>query len=146
MTYRQSHPMTIDFPAKAIFRSRKKVFHVPRELVTAAARCWRSARDSGARAQQQLHALLAPVGGDMLAPVFDSLMTLYETALGRRITVGEARALSRDEHLLLGLLEGTTPRHSCVHCTEGAAGALECAICSTRIMLRSANLDLATAR
>ena len=121
--------------------SRAKAFPVPRELVTAAARCWRSARDSGARAQQHLHALLAPVGGDMLAPVFDSLMTLYESALGRRIAVGKTKALSRDERLLLGLLEGTLPRRSCVRCTEGAAGALECAICSTRIMLRCARLD-----
>ena len=102
-------------------------------LVTAAVRCWRDARDSGAPVQQRLHAMLSDDDCGMLAPVFDSLMSLCETALGRKIAVG-GTALSDDEHLLLGLLDGSKPR-SCINCPEGTASALDCAICSTRIMM-----------
>ena len=103
-------------------------------LVTAAARCWRGARDGGEPIQQALHAMLTPHDRGMLAPVFDSLLTLCEAALGRRITVGGV-TLSDDEHLLLGLLDGSMPRRACIDCAEGAASALDCAICSTRIMM-----------
>lgn len=104
------------------------------ELVTAAARCWRSARDGGEPVQQSLHAMLSPRDCGMLAPVFDSLMTLCEAALGRRIAVG-GDALSEDEALLLGLLDGSRPRRACIDCAEGEGCALDCAICSTRIMM-----------
>jgi hypothetical protein len=103
-------------------------------LVTAAARCWRVARDGGEPIQQSLHAMLAPHDCGMLAPVFDSLMTLCEAALGRPITVGGV-ALSEDERLLLGLLDGSKCRRVCIECAEGPASALDCAICSTRIMM-----------
>lgn len=114
------------------------------QLVPAAARCWRAARDRGVSAQQRLHALLAGQHGDMLAPVFDSLMTLCEAALGRRIAVGgqggqSDAGLSEDESLLLGLLDGSRQRRACLACAEGAASALDCAICSTRIMMTLAN-------
>lgn len=71
----------------------------------------------------------------MLAPVFDSLMTFYEAALGRPVLVGRAPGLSVDEHLLVGLLDGSRPRNGCINCAEGQAAALDCAICSARIML-----------
>ncbi|QIG78560.1 hypothetical protein [Stakelama tenebrarum] len=103
-------------------------------LVTAAARCWRRARDGGAPVQQSLYAMLAPNDCGLLAPVFDSLMTLCEAALGRKIAVGSI-FLSQDELLLLGLLDGSRQRHACIACAEGAASALDCAICSTRIMM-----------
>jgi len=106
-----------------------------RDLLTAVVRCWRSARDGGAQVQQSLHRLLAPHGCEMLAPVFDSLMTLYEDALGRRIVPGEGRALSLDEQILLGFLDGSKSRRACIDCAEGAASSLDCAICSTRIMM-----------
>lgn len=70
----------------------------------------------------------------MLAPVLDSLCLFYEAALGRSMRVGEATMLSDDEHLLLGLLDGSKPRQ-CLDCPTGAATALNCALCSTRIML-----------
>ena len=105
------------------------------KLVTSAVRCWRSARDCGAPVQQALHAMLVRQDCGMLAPVFDSLMTFYEAALGRSIVVGRALNLSVDEHLLLGLLDGSRPRRVCINCAEGQAAALDCAICSARIML-----------
>lgn len=85
------------------------------ELVTAAARCWRRARDGGEPVQQSLHAMLEPHDCGVLAPVFDSLMALCEAALGRRIAVGGA-GLSGDERLLLGLLDGSRPRRACIDC------------------------------
>lgn len=106
----------------------------PGELVTAAARCWRAARDARAPVQQRLYTMLAPDDCGMLAPVFASLMTLVEAALGRPIAVGGAM-LSDDEHLLLGLLDGSKPRRICIDCADGAASALDCAISSTRIMI-----------
>lgn len=104
------------------------------ELVTAALRCWRSARDRRAPVQQDLHALLSPHDCEMLAPVFDSLMTLCEAALGRPVVAG-GEGLSGDERLLVGLVDGSRSRRACVDCAEGAASALDCAICSTRIMV-----------
>ncbi|MDR6145790.1 MULTISPECIES: hypothetical protein [unclassified Sphingomonas] len=103
-------------------------------LLTAAARCWRYARDGGRPVQQALHRMLAPHRCEMLAPVFDSYLTLCEAALGRCIDVGEC-ARSDDECLLLGLLDGSMRRRACIDCNKGAASALDCAICSTRIML-----------
>lgn len=106
----------------------------PGGLVTAAARCWRDARDGGGPVQQALHAMLEAHDYGILAPVFDSFMTLFEAGLGRRIAVGGA-TLSTDEHLLLGLLDGSVPRSAFIDCAQGAASALDCAICSTRIMM-----------
>jgi hypothetical protein len=106
-----------------------------RSLLVEAARCWRNARDTGQSVQPCLYKILASHNCEMLAPVFDSLMHLCEDALGRPVAVGETAALSGDEHLLLGLLDGSKPRHACIDCAEGAASALDCAICSTRIMM-----------
>lgn len=105
------------------------------EWLPVLARGWRAARDQHGCTQQRLHRLLAPRGWEMLAPVFDSLMTLCEAALGRPFAIGRAALLSPDERLLLGLLDGSRPRRACIDCAEGAAKALDCSICSTRIML-----------
>lgn len=50
------------------------------------------------------------------------------------MTVGEALALSDDEHLLLGLVDGSKPRR-CLSCPKGVGATLDCALCSTRIVL-----------
>jgi len=71
----------------------------------------------------------------MLAPVFDSLMTLCESAFGRRITVGEAQSLSDDEQMLLALLDGSKLYRGCINCPKNAATILYGAICSTRILI-----------
>jgi hypothetical protein len=105
------------------------------DLLPLLARGWRAARDQHACTQQRLHRLLAPRGGGMLAPVFDSLMTLCEAALGRRFAVGVAGTLSADETLLLGMLDGSRRARACLDCAEGAVRALDCSLCSTRIML-----------
>lgn len=99
-----------------------------------AVRCWRGARDAGQSVQPCLSRTLAAHDCTMLAPVLDSLCLFYEAALGRPMTVGHPSALSDDEHLLLGLMDGTRPRQ-CLACPNGVATALDCAICSTRIML-----------
>lgn len=104
-------------------------------LLPTLARGWRAARDRHACTQQRLHRLLAPHGAGMLAPVFDSLMTLCEAALGRDFAVGTAVALSADERMLIDLLDGSRPQRACINCPEGAARALHCSLCSTRIML-----------
>lgn len=106
-----------------------------RTILIEAARCWRNARDAGEPVQPCLSRALAPSGCEMLAPVFDSLMTLCENALGRQVAIGEAAALSSDEHMLLDMIDGTKPRCACIDCPESAATSLECAICSTRIMM-----------
>ncbi len=106
----------------------------PGEWVMAAARCWRAARDCGAPVQQRLHALLSGRNRDMLAPVFDSLLTFYEAALGRKIATGR-EAPSPDECLLLGLLNEAKPWLARTGCAEGLAAALDCAIRSARIMI-----------
>lgn len=106
------------------------------ELVAAVARCWRSARDLGAPVQQRLHTMLAGRGQGMLAPVFDSLIALSEAALGRRIAVGEAAALSADEALLVGMLDGSRGCEVSDGCSAGAVSALASAVGSARVMLR----------
>ncbi len=105
---------------------------VPAMLIDAA-RCWRNARDSGESVQPCLARTLDAHGCTMLAPVLDSLCLFYEAALGRPMTVGRALALSGDEHLLLGLVDGSRPRR-CLDCSRDAASALDCALCSARIM------------
>lgn len=106
------------------------------ELVAAAARCWRAARDRGAPVQQRLHAMLAGYGQDMLAPVFDSLIALCEAALGRRIVVGEAAALSGDEALLVGMLDGSRWCEVARGVPDGTVAALATAVRSARVMLK----------
>ncbi|MCW6528854.1 hypothetical protein NED98_01225 [Sphingomonas sp. MMSM20] len=104
-------------------------------LVIRAVRCWREARDTGQPTQPCLARALESADAMMLAPVFDSLCALFEIAIARPMRCGEAPALSGDERLLLGIVDGSTPRRSCIDCPEGAASALDCAICSTRIMM-----------
>lgn len=108
---------------------------LPAELVAAAARCWRRARDLGAPVQQRLHEVLARRGQDMLAPVFDSFIALCEAALGRRIVVGEAAALSADEAMLVGMLDGSRRCDVAKGCPDGTASALASAVGSMRVML-----------
>ncbi|OYX65773.1 MAG: hypothetical protein B7Y88_07640 [Sphingomonadales bacterium 32-64-17] len=106
-----------------------------RSLFVEAVRCWRSACDNGQPPQPCLYEILACNRCEMLTPVFDSLMHLCEDALGRPVAVGQPAELSGDEHLLLGLIDGSKLRSDCIACAEGAATALDCAICSTRIMM-----------
>lgn len=107
----------------------------PKAILLGAARCWRGARDAGQPVQPCLFRTLCQTNCGVLAPVFDSLLMLCEAALGRRFCIGAGNWLSQDELLLLGLLDGTKTRRACIDCNEGAAAALDCAVCSTRIMM-----------
>jgi hypothetical protein len=80
------------------------IMTVPPTIVARAVRCWRAARDAHEPVQQRLHALLAPLGFDMLAPVIDSVMTLGETCLGRPLCRGCPFGPDGDEALLCRLL------------------------------------------
>jgi len=104
-------------------------------LVLDAARCWRGAKDRGNPIQPSLFAALRTHGYALLAPVFDSLMTLCEAALGRALRVGAHDRVSDDEALLLDLLDGTRYARACFACGDGLVTTLDCALCSTRIML-----------
>ena len=95
------------------------------------ARCWRAARDQGNPVQPRLFQLLARRSGDMLAPVFDSLLTLYEAVLGRPVVVGHAQSLSQDERHLVDLMQGAQRLPS----TGDTICAFECALSSTRLMI-----------
>jgi hypothetical protein len=105
-------------------------------IVLEAARGWRAARDAGHFVQPRLFQILLAHGCDVLAPVFDSLMALCESALGRRLRVGDGGTVSEDEHLLLELLDGSKHTRASLDCEDGIATALDCALCSTRFMMR----------
>jgi hypothetical protein len=102
-----------------------------RDLVVSAARCWRAARDASAPVQQRLYVLLVRQDRGVLAPVFDSVLSLWELAIGRPIVTGKA-ALSVDEHLLLGMFDGTMPGYRGF---GRAASLLDIAIRSARVMI-----------
>ncbi|HTG37460.1 hypothetical protein [Sphingomonas sp.] len=104
-------------------------------LLRRGGRCWRAARDQGHSVQPMLYAMLAPRGCGMLAPVIDSLMTLYEAALGRAIVVGRGENLSHDERRLIDLFAVTPNRIACDSpCETPGTAAFRCALCSARIM------------
>lgn len=104
-------------------------------LVTAVARRWRAARDRGLPSQARLYRLLATRHWEMLVPTFDSFMALCESALSRPIATGTGPGLTRDETMLIGLIDGSMPRRDCIDCGPGPASALDSAIRSTRIMM-----------
>ena len=111
------------------------IFSRANGIVVSVARRWRTARDYGEPVQQHLHALLSPRDWGMLSPAFDSLLTLWEQAIARRLSTGYGQALSRDERTLLGFLDGTVQPRWAVACSAGAERALDVAIRSTRVMM-----------
>ena len=119
------------------YLSEKFLEHEPAATVPllAATRCWRAARDAGHPVQPCLTAALCPYDCEMLAPCLDSLLSFAEAALGRPLRVADSGSLSADEHLLLDLLTGVRCTRACLDCDVGVARALDCALCSTRIML-----------
>lgn len=111
----------------------------PQDIILAAARCWREARDLGLPVQPRLARALAAGNRVILAPVLDSLLFFYEAALGRPFRSGST-APSEDELVLVSLLEGSDPK-PCIVCEARAAEALCCAVCSTRVMMTLAESD-----
>ena len=121
--------MTFQFPSPSPEAARNSA------ILIDATRCWRAARDNGQPIQPSLSHALTTHDCAILAPVLDSLISFYEAALGRPIMTSQTMARSEDEDLLLALLDGSIRRQACIQCPNGAATALDCAICSTRIML-----------
>lgn len=97
------------------------------------ARCWRAARDHGDPVQPSLFHLLVKRSWEMLAPVFDSLLTFYEAMLGRPVEVGYAQSLSFDEQRLVDLLSGSQRLNYAA--PDEVACAFQSALCSTRLMI-----------
>lgn len=109
---------------------------MPADLLVGAARCWRKARDQGRPVQPCLFGLLSPQDCGMLAPVLDSVMTLWEASLGRHLTVGQRDRLSEDERLLLELFDGTRTPAPRPDSDAAMARSFDCALCSARIMMK----------
>lgn len=110
-------------------------------LVLRAARLRDQARLRHRPLQVALSRFLAPANLAILAPVIDSLLQLFEAALGRPVIVGSRQVESEDEHLLLSLLAGTRGRTVCLACSPNAARDLHCAVRSARIMIDLASAD-----
>ncbi|MET0137010.1 MAG: hypothetical protein ABW192_01350 [Sphingobium sp.] len=108
---------------------------LPADLIVEAARCWRDARDMGRPVQPCLFGLLSRHDCGMLAPVLDSVMTLCEAALGRGLCAGAPDERSKDEELLLGLIDGSRSLRSGAGAGAGVARSFACALCSARIMM-----------
>ena len=114
-----------------------------RSIILDATRCWRRARDNHSPVQPALYQALTVHRCDILTPVLDSLLALYESFIGRRLRAGAAGQadISGDEHDLLDLLgrpdggEDPLPRTGV---NSGLASALRIALRSARIMLRLA--------
>src|SRR5262249_31017085 len=108
-----------------------------------AMRCWRRAKDDGRAVQPSLYAQLSGQGHEMLAPVIDSLMCLFEAVLGRRVKVGEddgrpgggmsGDALSSDENLLLSLLGRSRAGWEALRGSRDLALTFDHALRSTRL-------------
>lgn len=112
---------------------------MPPDLIVAATRCWRAARDAGHPVQPSLHATLAPFGCEMLVPVFDSLMALGEACLCRPGDRSCPFGKAHDEALICSLLADPSrlARSGCVRpADDGMVRAFNCALLSARIMIR----------
>jgi cytochrome P450 len=102
------------------------------------ARNWRIARDAGDPVQPSLYRRLERFGAGLLAPVFDSVMSLFEAGFRRHFRAGNLLDIgfSRDEHHLVALLEGTDATAFELF-DPSLAGAMRVALHSARIMLLS---------
>jgi hypothetical protein len=114
-----------------------------RSIILDATRCWRRARDNHSPVQPALYRALTVYRCDVLTPVLDSLLALYETCIGRRLRAGASGQadISGDEHDLLDLLAGANGDETALirsGANSGLIGALRIALRSVRIMLRLA--------
>lgn len=102
------------------------------------ARHWRIARDAGDPVQPSLYRRLERFGAGLLAPVFDSVMSLFEAGFRRDFRAGNLLDIgfSRDEHHLVALLEGADTTAFELF-DPSLASAMRVALRSARIMLLS---------
>jgi hypothetical protein len=104
-------------------------------LLLGAIRARAAAREARQPIQVALSQLPALRGSKILSPVLDSLVRFYEAALGRRMAIGGDDGASGDESLLLDLIGSRTTLAQCLDCSAAAGAGLDCALCSTRVML-----------
>jgi hypothetical protein len=102
------------------------------------ARNWRIARDAGAPVQPSLYRRLERFGAGLLAPVIDSVMTLFEAGFRRRFHAGSLLDIgfSSDENRLVALLEGANTAAFELF-DPSLVGTMRIALRSARIMLLS---------
>ena len=102
------------------------------------ARNWRVARDAGNPVQPSLYRRLERFGAGLLAPVFDSVMTLFEAGFRRSFIAGNLLDIgfSRDERDLLALREGADAS-AIERFDPSLASTMRIALNSARIMLLS---------
>jgi len=108
-------------------------------MVVGAARVWRAAQNEQRSPQPALYHFLADKGGDMLAPVFDSVLGLYETCSRRAFDAGNMTdtQVTSDEYHLLELLTGQSAPETHADTDPNLLRSLHIALCSTRMMLRN---------
>ncbi|WP_298092417.1 hypothetical protein [uncultured Sphingomonas sp.] len=111
------------------------------ETITRAVRVWRAARDAHRPVLPALHALLAPIGHDMLAPVIDSVLRLGEQCLDRTPCRDCPFGSQTDVELLVDLLRdprrvATLPR--CAQSTPRAKAVFAGALASAGVMMAMA--------
>lgn len=115
---------------------------VANSLVLDAARSWRKARDSGNPVQPALYRTLDAYRCGILAPVIDSVLSLYEACSGQRFRTGtpDYVGISGDEHRLLSLLRsgGKDAPVLDASASPDLARVMRIALRSARIMLRLA--------
>ncbi|MGY4396460.1 hypothetical protein ACVWZA_001640 [Sphingomonas sp. UYAg733] len=103
------------------------------------ARSWRIARDTGDPVQFSLYERLETLGAGLLAPVLDSVMTLFEARFGRRFQAGgpSDAAFTPDEIHLLDMLEDDGVEPLAGQFQHDLAMTMRIALRSMRIMLVS---------
>jgi hypothetical protein len=79
-------------------------FEISQRMIVEAIRWWEAAKKSGLARQPRLYQTLADYRLEILAPAFDSLMTIFEAAMKRPIIVGTDCYPSADESVLIGML------------------------------------------
>ena len=96
------------------------------------------ARDAGDPVQPSLYRRLEQLGAGLLAPVVDSVMTLFETGFRRRFRAGNLLDIgfSRDERRLLALMEGSDAA-AIERFDPNLMSTMQIALRSARIMLLS---------
>ncbi|MDT0576483.1 hypothetical protein RM533_09810 [Croceicoccus sp. F390] len=115
-------------------------------IILDAMRCWRDAKDNGEAVQPCVYRTLARHRLEILAPVFDSLMTICEAAMKRSIIAGEDGYPSSDETALIDML--LDPEEGQIHVgrIQEDRILLNCALRSTRLMMEQAVTGVSTGR
>lgn len=110
---------------------------IPVVIVLGAMRCWCAAREAGSPPQPMLCEHLASPPLAILAPVFDSVMTIWEWAAKRRFAGGNGSSPSADETLLLDAFYHSGPIIDADRQSD-AGHLLACAFHCARIVMKLA--------